>query len=299
MKHVKFTFHLILFLPLGLFGQGIYDPDAVADKNSNLNIPVYEQLYKVRVWRDMDLQEKQNKGFFAKGNEISRIIIASITSGAIPVVYGEDSLSERSKIDKVKFFETFQRKAAGVYTNWDINASYATSDRVNFNGLVYEALGGNTGSQPDTSPADWTVTKAGDAVNYLPQEISKLEIMEDIIFDKRRSRLYYDIIAIKLWGWDPEGLAFHPLGWIRYKDLEKVFRANPEKAIWFNRDNTAQNKNLADAFMLRLFHASISKLENPDNLELSAILPTLKEGVMAREWEEMKLMEKEHNLWEY
>ena len=87
---------------------------------------------------------------------------------------------------------------------------------------------------------------------------------------------------------------------MKYKDVEKVFRAHPEKAIWFNRQNTAQNRNLADAFLLRLFHASIKKVENPDDLELTAIYTGDQQmATMAREWEEMKLMEKEHNLWEY
>jgi gliding motility associated protien GldN len=281
-----------------LVGQS-YDPDAVSDKNSTLNIPVYEQVFKVRVWRDMDLKEKQNKGFFAVGNEISRIIIKSLLSGEIANFYENDSLLEKNAIDKKKFLSLYQRKAAGVVTPWDINFSYGGSERVSYNGKVYEALGANLGSQPDTTPADWVETKAADAINYAPSEISKLEIMEDIIFDKRRSRLYYDIIAIKLWGWDPVGLSFHPLGWVKFKDLEMVFRNHPEQAIWFNRQNTAQNRNIADAFKLRLFHASISRLENPDNLELSSIYPNYKESVMAREWEEMKLMEKEHNLWEY
>jgi gliding motility associated protien GldN len=300
MKDYRIALSSILLAGLvGLSAQGVYDPDAVSDKNSNLNIPVYEQLYKVRVWRDMDLQEKQNKGFFAKGNEISRIIIDGIKSGAIAQVYSSDSLSEKTVLTKEKFLQNYQRRGAGSAQNWDINATYNSPDRVLYNGLAYEALGANTGSQPDISTNDWVVTTANDAVNFLPSEIRKLEIVEDIIFDKRRSRLYYDIIAIKMMAWDEDGGFFKSLGYIRYRDLEKLFRDNPEKAVWFNRENTAQNRNLADAFMLRLFHASISKLENPDNLELSAILPTWKEGVMAREWEEMKLMEKEHNLWEY
>ena len=300
MKDLRNTWLSLFILgTIGVSGQGVYDPDAVSDKNSNLNIPVYEQLYKVRVWRDMDLAEKQNKGFFAKGNEISRIIIDGIKSGAIAQVYENDSLSARSLLTKEKFFQNYQRRAAGGAQNWDINATYNSPDRIIYNGIAYEALGGNTGSQPDIATNDWVVTTANDAVNFLPQDISKLEIVEDIIFDKRRSRLYYDIIAVKLMAWDQDGGFFKSLGYIRYRDLEKLFRDNPERAVWFNRDNTAQNRNLADAFMLRLFHASISKLENPDNLELSAILPTWKEGVMAREWEEMKLMEKEHNLWEY
>ncbi|HEX5169657.1 MAG TPA: gliding motility protein GldN, partial [Cyclobacteriaceae bacterium] len=93
------------------------------------------------------------------------------------------------------------------------------------------------------------------------------------------------------------------LGWFKYKDLEKVFRNHPEKAVWFNRQNTAQNKNFADAFLLRLFHGSIWKIENPDDETIDDIYRgngrPYREGVWAKEWAEMQLMEKEHNLWEF
>ena len=88
-----------------------------------------------------------------------------------------------------------------------------------------------------------------------------------------------------------------------YKDLEKIFRNHPDEAIWFNRYNTAENKNYGDAFLLRLFHGTIDKVENPDNESIydtyAANGRPYKESVWAREWEEMKLMEREHNLWEY
>jgi hypothetical protein len=130
-----------------------------------------------------------------------------------------------------------------------------------------------------------------------------MTMQEDVIFDKRRSRLYYDIQAIQLSAFDINTGTFKDLGWFKYKDLEKVFRNHPDEAIWFNRYNTAENKNYADAFLLRLFHGTIEKVENPDNESIydtyAANGRPYKESVWAREWEEMKLMEREHNLWEY
>jgi len=42
---------------------------------------MYEQLYKVKVWREVRLDEKQNKGYFARNNEITKLIIDAINSG--------------------------------------------------------------------------------------------------------------------------------------------------------------------------------------------------------------------------
>src|SRR6186713_503272 len=69
--------------------------------NSINPIPLYEQHYKVRVWRTIDLQEKQNKGFFAKNGEISKFIIDAIMSGEIADVYATDSLT--TKLSKEDF----------------------------------------------------------------------------------------------------------------------------------------------------------------------------------------------------
>src|SRR5687768_16719466 len=60
--------------------------------NSINPIPLYEQHYKVRVWRTVDLMEKQNKGFFAKNGEISKLLIDAILSGELVDIYYSDSL---------------------------------------------------------------------------------------------------------------------------------------------------------------------------------------------------------------
>jgi hypothetical protein len=54
---------------------------------------------------------------------------------------------------------------------------------------------------------------------------------------------------------------------------------------------------------LRFFKGVIYKIENPDDNTIDDIYRNngrpYYEGVWAREWSEMMLMEKEHNLWEF
>jgi gliding motility associated protien GldN len=271
--------------------------------NSINPIPLYEQHYKVRVWRTIDLQEKQNKGFFAKNGEISKFIIDAIMSGEIADVYQSDSLT--TKLSKEDFIKRQQQEQATIYPAWEPGKDFYTDDIVTYNGKNYRALTDSKGANPETSTNEWAVTSEGKAANYYPSDMTSLNIMEDMIFDKRRSRLYYDIQGIELGipGSKTKTNFNLSLCWVKYKDLERVFRAHPEKAVWFNRYNTAQNKNFADAFLLRLFKGTLTKVQNPDDESIAEIFigngRPYREAVMAQEWNEMMLMEKEHNLWEF
>jgi gliding motility associated protien GldN len=271
--------------------------------NSINPIPKYEHHYKLRVWRTIDLSEKQNKGFFANNGEITKLILNSVKSGEITDIYKYDSLT--TKMSKDEFNNLLVQSTGAQYDPWDPATNYYADDIKTYNGKNYRALVDNTGKNPETSPDEWAATSEGKATEYLPRDMNILRLVEDVIFDKRRSRLYYDIQAIQMvvpgskttTGVDQE------LGWFKYKDLEKVFRNHPEKAVWFNRQNTAQNKNFADAILLRLFHGTIRKIENPDDETIFDTYAsngrTYQEAVWATEWAEFMLMEKEHNLWEF
>lgn len=272
--------------------------EAQFDPNSTLRIPRYEQLYKVRVWRDVDLREKQNKGFFAVGNEITKLVLNAINSGELADIYANDSLV--TKLDKGALQSKLVASQADPnVAAWDPNKDYYATDVVIVGNKNYEAVIDSKGKNPATSTDEWTPTTRGKAVPFLPNQIYQMNIKEDVIFDKRRSRLYYDILAVGFQVFDENAGFFKDIGWFRYKDLEKVFRNHPEEAIWFNRYNTAENKNYADAFLLRLFKGNIKKIENPDDNDIFSIYANRKEAVMAMEWEELKMMEREHNLWEY
>ena len=301
MKYLS-IFSLCLLTAAAAYAQTPEAPQY--NPNSVSAIPRYEHLFKVRVWREIDLREKQNEGFFSKNGEISALIIKAIKSGEIPAVYASDSLTTVKP--KESFLQDITAQKATTFDPWSPSASYLIDEVINYNGKNYRAVTDNSGKNPASSPNDWEETTQGKANEYLPSMITTMSIMEDLIFDRRRSRLYYDVQAIQLTvpaANTVSGAVNIDLGWVRYKDLEKVFRNHPREAVWFNRQNSAENKNFADAFLLRLFRASIYKVENPDDARISEIYSDngrpYKESVWAREWEEIRLMEKEHNLWEY
>ncbi len=297
---------IVLLVASGsVFAQEVQDLEVQYNPNSLNPIPLYEQLYKVRVWRTLDLREKQNKGFFAKNGELSKLIVDAVKSGELTDIYSNDSLV--TKLSKQDFLDRLVSEQAVTYPNWDPAYDYYSEDIVSYNGKNYRALRDTRGEAPGTDQAAdaWASTTMGGGLEYLVSDMTKANMVEDIIFDRRRSRLYYDIqgIEILIPGEKTNTGLDVSLGWFKYKDLEKLFRNNIPKAVWFNPHNSAQNKNFADAFLLRLFHGTIYKRQNPDDETLDDTYRAngrpYREGVWAREWEEMKLMEKEHNLWEF
>lgn len=136
---------------------------------------------------------------------------------------------------------------------------------------------------------------------YFPQQLSILEIKEDWVFDRKRSRLYNDIQTLSIVlpaDQTATGLEL-PVASFRYKDVERLFRSDPKKYIWYNTENTAQNKNLADAFDLRLFWGRIVKFSNANDKAFLDIYGGDKEALMKSLNYEQELMELEHGLWEY
>lgn len=146
-----------------------------------------------------------------------------------------------------------------------------------------------------------TSTTAFSGDERFAKEFSILEVKEDWIFDKKRSRLYYDIQTVTmLLPSDKNVAGFEvPVASFKYKDLDKLFRSDPKKFIWYNPQNQAQHKNLADAFDLRLFYGRITKVANPEDKELVGLYGSDKEGLLKSYQTEYELMELEHNLWEY
>lgn len=273
-------------------------------KNPDSVRPIDESniMWKQRLWRRMDLNEKQNQPFFSKGNEITKYLIEWVQSGVLQP-YRNDSL--KTKISKEDFMKNLvmensigdnalsdAEKAAGFGT--ESGGAAAADDgwgdpkpKTPANGAANDGFGG---PKPTSSGGEY----------YFPKELSVLVIREDAIFDKQRSRLYYDIQSITVIipankttaGFDKEVASF------KYKDLDKLFRSNPN-CVWYNEQNEAQHKNMADAFDLRLFHARLTKKGNSKDDDLDTIYGGAKQGMIQSQQLEYKLMEMEHNLWEY
>ena len=151
-------------------------------------------------------------------------------------------------------------------------------------------------------PFDQQLAIVATEEEFYAQDISLLEVKEDWIFDKKRSRPYYDIQTITMLlpasVNTSTGLEI-PIASFKYKDLDRLFRSDPKKYIWYNTQNSAQHKNLADAFDLRLPYGRITKYSNPMDKSFIDIYNGEKEGLIKSLQYEQELLELESGMWEY
>jgi hypothetical protein len=293
----------IFLLSIGLAGGALAQQDTVYNPNSTERIPYYEQLYRWRVWRTVDLNEKQNAGFKSAQSDIAKFLINSIKNETL-LAYN-DSLTTVRKPEEI-----LVSNQALTEPPYDAAKSYFTNETCSFGGKNYESIrNDNKGNKP-TDNSWWQLT-VNQTEFYTSSQIVAISVIEDVIFDKRRSRLYYDIQSIGIWAQKAGSTDINPIAFIQYKDffnlVEKQSHSKDmkerDKVLWRNRYNPAENRTFTDAFKLRLFHGIIDKVENPDDRTIQQIYErngrSYGESVFARWEEEMKMMEKEHNLWEY
>lgn len=274
------NFIILICLLISVTGE-LWAQEASLGYNQNSVYPITDanQMYKRTVWRRMDLKEKQNRPFFSTSNEITRVLIDAVESGTL-YPYEDDSLNKR--MSKEAFLE---------------NLKLPTDEADDF--------GADEGFQDDSwADAGWgdeTTTEQDISPYYDASQLTIIRLKEDMIFDKVRSRLYYDIQSVELIipaDQTATGLE-KTVGVFKYKDLEQLFRSMPEQAIWYNRQNTAKHLNMADAFLLRLFSARVVKVSNPRNDWIQDIYLDPRSALIKSQQIEHQLIEYEHNLWEY
>ncbi|WP_439880621.1 gliding motility protein GldN [Pontibacter sp. MBLB2868] len=276
-----------LMLSVGAMAQQV-PTTAAATNPSARPIPEQDILFKKTVWRKIDLREKQNRPMFSENREITKIIINAVKSGEL-TAYKTDSVN--TPLTREEFVQNMTPKEKGA-------------------GLSDAEIAAGFGEKQQEDEADaWGAALGEDAVQetgpvsneYFPKQLYLLELKENVVFDKKRSRMYHDIhtISIKV----PATL--NPLGFeqnvgsFKMSDLVKVFHNNPELAIWYNEQNDAQHKNLAEAFDLWLFSSYITKISNTGDRALADIYGGGKKGLLAAQEAMEALIEYEYSLWSY
>jgi len=284
MKKALISSLVLILVVIFSFESYAQEERLTYNEHSVYPINFSNQMYKRTVWRRMDLKEKQNRPFFSTSNEITRIIIQAVNSGLI-YPYVDDSLNKR--MSKEQFLE---------------NLKLPTDEEDDFGANADAGFGDDSGGWADSGWGDEEKASTGPSVQYYDAtQLNILRIKEDMIFDKLRSRLYWDIQSIEMIIPATEvatGIE-KTVGIFRYKDLEQLFRSMPDRAIWYNRQNTAHHRNMADAFLLRLFNARVVKVSNPRNDWIQDISPDQRSALYRSQEEEYKLIEYEHNLWEF
>lgn len=235
-----------------------------------------DQLFKKTLWYRIDLREKQNRPFNAKGYELSALLINAVRSGILRP-FTDDKLTERMA------FEEFMNRITKKKPE-------PTDDMFP---IEEDDWGGEFGGEETQA--------SNEPEYYLPRELFLIELKEDLIFDKKRSRMYRDIQTLTLI-LPAEYNAVHvdkEIATFLYKEVvENVFKDNPQ-AIWFNNANPREHRNMAEAFDLRLFSAHLIKYENGDDEYIVDICQgDARKAMYAALQIEYDLLEFENNLWE-
>lgn len=291
MKKICFVLSFVAFVTVLSDGTVMaqesndgYNPDAVR--------PVHEsyKMYKKTLWRRIDLEEKQNAPFFSRNGELPTIIIDAVKSGLL-FPYTNDSANTR--MSKETFLENLKyEEEGGGLTEEEIAMGFGADaeDGDDFFG----------GGFDEESEAEEEVIEESN--EFPSRDFSICEIKEEMYFDRMRSRMYYDILSLTLYlpAEKNPALFEKPLASFKYKDLVALFRSMPEDAIWYNLQNTAEHKNMADAFDLRLFSSNLTKYSNPkDDRIVDIYTKSRRDGILASQRLEYELVDFENQLWEF
>ena len=259
------------------------DPYSDYNKNSVTPIPEPNILFRKRIWREVYLKERRNKPFFSRGKEITKFIVQGVKDGIL-IPYADEELT--LPLTKEQFLE---------------NLSLPEEEGLSSQEKALEASEENAWNNKKTTITVKEQPKIREKEYFLPNEITTLELIEDIIFHKVSSTFVHDIQLIKLIIPAEKfvtGLR-KTVGIFKYKDLAAYFDAKPKEAIWVNVKNNAGNLKLTEAIELRLFDSRIVKIENPDDLTVDDIYNKgPKESLQASQELEEELIELEQFLWE-
>ena len=285
MKKICYVFGLLFILSASLMAQ-----ESSSGYNPNSVYPVHEsyKMFKREVWRRIDLKEKQNAPFYSRNGEVSTIIINAVKEGLL-FPYTNDSVNTR--MSKETFLENLKMEdQGGGLTEEEIAMGFGAEQEDFFGGD--DAFGGKEAAAEEVPVSN----------EFPSRDFSILELKEEVFFDRMRSRMYYDIqsVTILLPADKNPALFEKPLASFKYIDLVNLFRSMPDEAIWYNVQNSAEHRNMADAFTLRLFSSMLTKYSNPGDDRIVDIYDkSRREGIIAAKRLEYEMIDFENELWEF
>ncbi len=145
---------------------------------------------------------------------------------------------------------------------------------------VEEGVGGPVGAD-----ASGRTPSSKDAFPYIKYYRTLARFIEDRIFDKNKSDMYYDIQYLCLVRVDPKGaLPDEDAVCFRYKDVMDVM----DDTQWRNRANDAEDRSMREIIELRRFSSYVTIVSGD-------VVNTLNQAELRRQ----QMIEFEHHLWTF
>ncbi len=234
-----------------------------------------DALYAEKVWRELDLREKMNKVFTYKGVEddgsqmFVSMLMNAVTSGKV-TAFSDDRFTTPMAVSDV-----YQKTAGGLDTA-------LVRDLNDINKIVGR-----------------TVTRK----SFNPDDVVKIRLKEEWVFDRESSRMFVRILGIGLLKTEyvpntKRERGTSSLFWVYYPDVREML----VKAEVYNPKNMGQNRmTWEELFESRMFSSYIVKstLDNPSNAFIRNMIDNdilrLLEGENIKE----KIFNFEQDLWSY
>ncbi|MBM3432358.1 MAG: gliding motility protein GldN [Bacteroidetes bacterium] len=234
-----------------------------------------DAMYAEKVWRELDFREKINKIFTFKGVEddgsqmFVSMLMNAVTSGSI-TAFADDRFTTPLSVADV-----YQKTAGGLDTS-------LVRDLYDINKIVGR-----------------TVTRK----SFNPDDVVKMRLKEEWVFDRESSRMYVRILGIGLLKTEyvpntKKERGTSSLFWVYYPDARPML----SKSEVYNPKNLGQNRmTWEELFESRMFSSYIVKstLDNPSNSYIRNLVDNdilrLLEGENIKE----KIFNFEQDLWSY
>lgn len=251
--------------------DGIIKVEHIQNRKPIPYTPIREAdvMWKRRVWRIIDLREKQNLPlYYPLGNDVNGL--RSLTN----VIY--KAVAEEASI----------RVYSGIVD--DFSQEITLTDVKKLTEKSYEKV---IPSMLDPS-IDTTIIVTE---SFSPNRVKKIQIKEEWFFDRQRSVLDVRILGICLmYEQEDKSKGDQPLFWVYFPEARKELA----KYDVFNRQNPQERRSFDDIFWKRQFSSYIIKEENVYDRSINEY----KKGMDAL-LEAQKIKEDiiifEHDLWEF
>ncbi len=227
--------------------------------------------FRRKLWREINLRENANEGFYYSKHEIVKFIIEGVEKGLL-VPFTD--FTKKKRMTKSQFKENLLEPSSSLKLEQEEE----------------DFLGEKKAKTPKKPKHEY----------FFPHQVTILELEEELLFHGRRSEWSFDIKSIKLI--IPQDLfethISRDVGVFDFQELIKYLDSVPE-ALWRNDINASSHKKFSVAFKERLFSSVLRKVDNPKDLTIRQMYEAKsdEEALIASLKEEDKLINLMDKVW--